>query len=81
VLYHLTSRGDSRGAIYRADEDRDAWLEIFGNVCDRYHWMVHAYCQMTNHYHVRVGTIDGHLSRRTPGGLESPEAIHGLVAQ
>jgi len=81
ALYHLTSRGDSRNAIYRADEDRKVWLEILGNVCDRFHWVVHAYSQMTNHYHVRVETIDGHLSRRTPGGLESPEVIYGLVAQ
>ena len=31
ALYHLTSRGDRREAIYRTDEDREAWLEVLGN--------------------------------------------------
>ena len=62
ALYHVTSRGDRREAIYRADADREHWLEVLGNVCDRFNWVVHAYCQMTNHYHVLVETIDGNLS-------------------
>lgn len=48
ALYQITSRGDSREMINRADDDRDAWLEILGNVYDRCNWVVHAYCQMTN---------------------------------
>ncbi len=63
ALYHITSRGDRRDAIYRAADDREAWLEVLGNVCARFNWVVHAYCQMTNHYHVLVETIDGNLSR------------------
>jgi len=33
-----------------------------GEVCERFNWVVHAYCQMTNHYHVLVETIEGNLS-------------------
>ncbi|MBK1702744.1 addiction module toxin RelE, partial [Thiococcus pfennigii] len=29
-LYHVTSRGDRREAIYRDDADRGAWLELLG---------------------------------------------------
>ena len=36
ALYQIISRGDRRETIYRADDDRDAWLEILGNVYDRY---------------------------------------------
>ena len=36
ALYHLASRGDRREAIYRSDDDREAWLEILGNVCDQF---------------------------------------------
>ncbi|WP_338115613.1 hypothetical protein [Thiococcus pfennigii] len=32
-LYHFTSRGDRREAIYRDDADRSAWLELLGDVC------------------------------------------------
>jgi putative transposase len=31
-------------------------------VCERFNWTVHAWCQMTNHYHVVVETVEGNLS-------------------
>lgn len=63
ALYHVTSRGDHREDIYLCDEDRLEWIEILGNVCSRFNWVVHAYCQMTNHYHLLLETVDGNLSR------------------
>ena len=30
----------------------------------RYNWRCHAYCLMTNHYHVVVETVEGNLSQR-----------------
>lgn len=63
ALYHVTARGDRREDIYLDDEDRAAWLEIVGDVCARFNWLVHAYCQMTNHYHLLVETVDGNLSK------------------
>jgi putative transposase len=35
-LYHVTSRGDRREAIYRDDHDREDWLAVLGAVCARY---------------------------------------------
>jgi putative transposase len=61
-IYHVTSRGDRRGSIYLEDDDRDDWLAVLGTVCGRFNWVVHAYCQMTNHYHLLVETVDGNLS-------------------
>ena len=63
ALYHITSRGDRREAIYRDDEDRRQWLKILGEVCECSNWVIHGYCQMTNHYHLLAETIDGNLSR------------------
>ena len=34
-LYHVTFRGGRRGAIYRDDAERTAWLDVFGGVCVR----------------------------------------------
>ena len=62
-MYHVTSRGDRREDIYRNSEDRQLWLGILGRVCDRFNWVIHGYCQMTNHYHLLVETVDGNLSR------------------
>jgi len=63
ALYHVTSRGDRREEIYSDDQDRQIWLDTLGRACDRFNWVVHAYCQMTNHYHLVVETVDGNLSR------------------
>lgn len=83
ALYHVTSRGDRRGAIYRDDSDRTAWLSVLAEACSRYNFVVHAYCQMTNHYHLLVETIDGGLGRgmRQLNGAYSQyfNRRHGLV--
>lgn len=63
ALYHVTSRGDHREAIYRDAVDRQAWLDTIALVCKRFNFVVHAYCQMTNHYHLLVETVDGNLSQ------------------
>jgi len=63
ALYHITSRGDRREDIYLSDEDRNDWLEVLGVVCARFNWVVHAYCQMTNHYHLLAETVEGNLAR------------------
>ena len=62
AVYHVTSRGDRREAIYLDDDDRREWLAVLALVCDRFNWIVHAYCQMTNHYHFVVETVEGNLS-------------------
>ncbi len=62
-LYHVTSRGDRREAIYLNDDDRYKWLELFSQVCKRFNWRCHAYCLMSNHYHVVVETVEGNLSK------------------
>ena len=61
-LYHVTSRGDRREDIYRDDADRLAWLTILAQTCERYNWRIHAWCQMSNHYHLIVETVEGNLS-------------------
>ncbi|MFN0037949.1 MAG: REP-associated tyrosine transposase [Burkholderiales bacterium] len=61
-LYHVTSRGDRREDIYLDDLDRETWLEVLSQVCERYHWAIHAWCQMTNHYHLVIETPEGNLS-------------------
>ncbi len=63
ALYHITSRGDRREDIYEDDRDRKQFLSILGEVCKRYNWICHAYCLMSNHYHLLIETPDGNLSK------------------
>jgi REP element-mobilizing transposase RayT len=83
AIYHVTSRGDHREDIFLSDADRGEWLEVLGTVCSRFNWVVHAYCQMTNHYHLLLETVDGSLSRgmRQLNGLYTQRfnQSHGLV--
>ena len=62
-LYHVTSRGDRREDIYFDDADRRVWLNVFGQVCERFNWVCHAWCQMSNHYHLVLETVEGNLSQ------------------
>ena len=59
----MTSRGDGREDIYLSDEDRLAWLATLAQVCERFNWVCHAWCQMSNHYHLVVETPEANLSK------------------
>jgi REP element-mobilizing transposase RayT len=63
ALYHITSRGDRREAIYEGNMDREAFLSILDKVCETYNWACHAYCLMDNHYHLLIETPDANLAR------------------
>jgi putative transposase len=62
ALYHVTSRGDRREPIFEDDEDRWMFFGILEEVVQRFNWVCHGYCLMTNHYHLVVETQDGNLS-------------------
>jgi REP-associated tyrosine transposase len=63
ALYHVTSRGDRREAIFEDDDDRLLFLAVLKEVVERFNWLCHAYCLMSNHYHLMVETPDGNLSK------------------
>ena len=62
AVYHLTSRGNEKKAVFKDDQDRINFLNTLQHVNKRYNWICHAYCLMTNHYHLLVETPDGNLS-------------------
>ncbi len=63
ALYHVTSRGDRQEAIFEDDQDRQAFLNILGQVVSRYGWRCHAYCLMGNHYHLMIETPQANLTK------------------
>ena len=62
AVYHVTSRGNARNKIFSDDEDREMFISILDLVVKRYNWLCHAYCLMTNHYHLMIETPDANLS-------------------
>ncbi len=65
ALYHVTALGNERRSIFigYADGDRAAFLGILEQTCERFNWICHAYCLMTNHYHLLLETPDANLSK------------------
>lgn len=63
ALYHVTTRGNARKAIYKDDEDRSSFLAVLDGINKRFNWVCHAYCLMGNHYHLVIETPDGNLSK------------------
>ena len=63
ALYHVTSRGDRREAIFEDDDDRLSFLQTLGQVVEQFNWLCYAWCLMDNHYHLLIQTPDGNLSK------------------
>ena len=61
--YHLTARGNDRRPIFRRPGDYEAFLELLGQVEERFGLRVVAYALMPNHYHLMAILTRPDLSR------------------
>jgi putative transposase len=52
--YHVGTRGAGGIRVYRCVDDRRRFLRLLADVVERNRWLVHAFCLMTNHYHLVV---------------------------
>jgi putative transposase len=73
-IFHVTTRGVNREAIFRDDRDRLVFLRLFAATIERHSWRCHAFCLMATHYHLLVETERENLSR----GLHR---LNGVYAQ
>ncbi len=62
AVYHVTSRGNGRQAVFLDDKDRTRFLDVLAKAVKQRGWVVHAYCLMGNHYHLLVETPQANLS-------------------
>src|SRR5438445_2027120 len=61
AMYHVMSRGDRREKIFLDDVDRHDFIKTLAEACQKTGWQVHAFCLMTNHYHVVLQTPEPNL--------------------
>src|SRR5699024_10648536 len=59
-MYHITSRGNRRSALFYDHQDHQAYLDILDETKFYYPFYLHAYCLMTNHVHLQIETINHH---------------------
>lgn len=62
-VYHATARGVAGLPIVRDDFDRLAILGLLDRVAARFGWVCHAFCLMSNHYHLVLATDVTGLAR------------------
>lgn len=56
ACYHVMGRGIRHGAIFKDDEDYRLFLMTLEKIRERYPYDLHAFCLMTNHYHLELTT-------------------------
>ena len=56
ACYHVMGRGNRHCAIYKDKEDYVTFLNLVASVKARYPFTLHAYCLMTNHFHLLITT-------------------------
>ena len=61
AIYHVMSRGDRREDIFRDDVDRQDFLKTLTEACQKTGFQVHAYCLMSNHFHLVMETPEANL--------------------
>lgn len=60
-IYHVCARGTEGRAVYHDDADRRDFLSRLTKAVVRCGWLCHAYCLMTNHYHLLLETPRANL--------------------
>ena len=63
AVWHVTSRGNERRAIFRDRNDDTTFLEFLRESVADARWRLHAYVLMKNHYHLLVETPEKTLSK------------------
>ena len=61
-LFHVTTRGVAKMAIYHDSNDRRNFLGLLAFAVHQYEWTCHAFCLMTTHYHLVLDTTRQNLS-------------------
>lgn len=63
ATYHIMERGIRRQIIYEEEGDYQAFLSILKSGIEKYGCVLHAYCLMTNHFHMLLETREINISK------------------
>ncbi|WP_043930955.1 transposase [Bacillus sp. EB01] len=58
AIFHLTSRGIRKEMLFFDEEDYLKFLCLLEKARKKYHFVLHAFCLMTNHVHLQIETIN-----------------------
>ncbi|WP_339719230.1 transposase [uncultured Pseudoalteromonas sp.] len=63
AFYHVMNRGRGRENIFLSARDYKQFLYCIDAATQRFNCEIHAYCLMTNHYHILIKTPDANLGK------------------
>ncbi|ODS34383.1 MAG: hypothetical protein SCARUB_00514 [Candidatus Scalindua rubra] len=63
AFYHVLSRGNERKEIFRNDKDCSTFMELLGEMSERFFVDIFAYVLMGNHYHLLLRTNRPNISK------------------
>ncbi len=61
-IYHIINRGVERRDIFLQQSDYDQFMTLMGDLVTKYGIAIHAFCLMTNHYHILLETVSDNPS-------------------
>jgi putative transposase len=61
-VYHVINRGNYRSFIFKTEGAKVAFERTLFEACERAGWELLAYCILSNHFHLCLGTPRGNLS-------------------
>lgn len=61
-FHHLINRGVARMNIFLKQQDYEVFLDILSQSIERYDFIVHSLCLMSNHYHLLLQTKSENIS-------------------
>jgi putative transposase len=62
ACYHVINRGNYRQHLFRGTGAAEAFVRTLGEAAEQFHWRVHAYVVMSNHFHLAVELTEPNLS-------------------
>lgn len=63
AFHHVMNRGRNRQTIFHGKEYFEAFLHTLKEVSEQFDAIIHAYCLMSNHYHLLIETPKANLAR------------------
>ena len=54
AIYHVINRGNYRAPLFGPEGAKAAFLLCLDEACVKAGWVVHAWCLMSNHYHLAL---------------------------
>ena len=62
AVYHVLNRGNYRRDVFGVEGSKEVFEGTLRKACERFGWILHAYCLLDNHYHMAIETPDSNLS-------------------